>query len=276
MSSLVIERESKVDKMIERINRSSKLTTPVKNSERCLRTHSVIQNKLEELDIDDRLEDLNRRFERSTLNYESNLKHKVERIKTDRDRRNSMKSRKSLSMDYVDRVMNIKRKLENASMKREKLRKEFNEKVNSKDYIMNEKIERIRRISELELSNKIGKTKDIKEKELKTSEFISVIKRKQRKQVEYRHERHKLLEEDVVNNINRDKRILAMKKERIIEKHLELCNRQKQQHQFLDMVNKKIREKAMNFTKERERLLEIKSKISKSQTPERIRKKFKF
>ena len=63
---------------------------------------------------------------------------------------------------------------------------------------------------------------------------------------------------------------MNIKKEKIIEKHLELIERQKEQTQFLEKSNRKTREKAMNFTVKREKILALKSRISKSQTPEKL------
>ena len=63
---------------------------------------------------------------------------------------------------------------------------------------------------------------------------------------------------------------MNIKKEKIIEKHLELIERQKEQTEFLEKSNRKTREKAMNFTLKREKILALKSRISKSQTPEKL------
>ena len=212
---------------------------------------------------------------RSSENYQRHLKRKVERIKSARKRKDSISSVKSNSADFTQQVISLVRKRESAYERREKLKKEFYEKINQRENFMTEKMKKIHRILEQENSNTEGKLQNLREKSLRTSRCIREMKKKQKNQIEYQQERHKLFEEEAIDNINMQKRIEALKKEKIIEKHLELHHRRNQHYQFLEAVNKKIREKTMNFTMQREKVLELKAKISKSQTPERIKKQFK-
>ena len=89
------ERESRLNETISRISRNSEVKKRTVSKERVLRTHSVIQNRLEELEIDDKLEDFNKKIHRSTENCARYLKHKVESIKNIRHRRKHKEQKKT-------------------------------------------------------------------------------------------------------------------------------------------------------------------------------------
>lgn len=273
MRSLVVERKNRVEKIM---NRSTRLSVNVKEKEKVLRTRSVMQESIEESDVDEKLEDFYRKIAKSARNNQKFLKIKVEKVKAERRTRSTVNSCESLKGDYADIALNIMKKQESACMVRNRLKKEFYDKVANRSSRVHDRLQKISKKNEEEKENRIGKSRNLAEISAKKSSFIQEIKKKQRKEIEWNKERHKLFEVDAFENITRDKRIFAMKKQKIIEKHQELQMRQAQQHHFLDMVNKKIREKAMDFTKERERLLLIKAKISKAKTPESVKKKFKF
>ena len=260
MRSVLLERESRLNETISRISRNSEVKKRTVSKERVLRTHSVIQNRLEELEIDDKLEDFNKKIHRSTENCARYLKHKVESIKNIRHRRNTMTCN-----DYSDKISKIAKKLENASTRRNQMKKEFYDKINQKEAKINERVQRVKNLVERETKNTFNKEKN------KTLDFFSEFKQKQKNELLLKREKHKLFEEGIIDNLNRKKKVENMKKERIIEKHIELHQREKQHYQFLESVNRKIREKAMSFTIEREKVLELKAKISKSPRPDLIK-----
>lgn len=200
---------------------------------------------------------------KSSENYQRNLKHKVSLVQNT-IRRHSVNNNNSFN--YSERLGAIISKQKSADYRRNKIKKEFYNKVNAKEQKFNEKINKARNLN---FENTIKNYNQ--EKKSKISEFFQQIKDKQRDHIESKQERHKV-QEEIAQNLNKQKNIESIKKQKILEKHKEIHKRRIQENFFLELVNERVREKAMNFTKEREKLLEIKAKISKSQNPDKIKK----
>jgi hypothetical protein len=173
----------------------------------------------------------------------------------------------SQSNEYETLVSHIKNKQESAESRRIKMKAEAKQRCSAKESFSLERAKR----------NRDSNTADLQEKELKgqeknkkTQDFLLRLKMQQRNQIELKHEKHKLCQENVSQNVNRQKKVLNNRKEKIIEKHLDLLERQREQTEYLEKSNRKTREKAMIFTLKREKIHELRSRISKSQTPEKL------
>ena len=259
LRQIEMERERKTEEMIDRINRRGKSESACHSREK---TIGVRPSSLVEDDIDVKLQQINRRMVRSSENYNRFLKEKVQKAKFQKGRPRG----KSLSDNYEELVISIASKHESAESRRAKLKKELLVKAHSREFRYMDKIKSI------QIQDTESKLLSLKEKERKTEDFLLRVKLRQRYDIEYKHEKHKLFEEGVNENVLRQKKMMNMKKEQIIEKHLELNERQKEQAQYLERANRRIREKAMNFTLKKEKIGVLRSRISKSKTPEKINK----
>lgn len=254
-----MERERKTEETIDRINRRGKSQSVCHSREKSVKIRNI--SEVDD-DIDNKLQKINKRMIRSSENYQKILKEKVQKVRIPIQK----PKMKSKSDHYEELVMSIVTKHKNAESRRVKLKQESLAKVHSKEFRF---IDQVKFKQSQELDSKL---QNLKNKDKKTEDFLLRIKLRQRHEIEYKHEKHKLQEECVNENTIRDKKIMNMKKERIIEKHLGLSERQKEQMRYLERVNRKTREKAMNFTLKKEKMNVLKSRISKSQTPERINK----
>ena len=112
----------------------------------------------------------------------------------------------------------------------------------------------------------------MEEKNEKVLEFIEEIKKKQKVKAEVKQEKNKLVEAGITDNTSKLKKLENLKKEKILEKHLEISRKKNEHSEFLESANKKVREKNMNFTIQREKASVLKALISKSQSPGDLKK----
>lgn len=252
-----MERERKTEETIDRINRRGKSNSVCHSREKSvkIRPASIVND-----DIDYKLQKINKRMIRSSENYQKLLKEKIQKVRIPKQKV------KSKSDNYEELVIGLVAKHKNAESRRAKFKQETLAKAHNKEFKF---IDQMKFKQSQELDSKL---QELKNKDKKTEDFLLRIKLRQRHEIEYKHEKHKLQKQCVKENTIRDKRIMNMKKEKIIEKHLELSERQKEQMKYLERANRKTREKAMNFTLKKEKMHDIRSRISKSQTPERINK----
>lgn len=259
LRQIEMEREKKTEEMIDRINRRGKSQSVCHSREKSVRMRPSSQV---EDDIDNKLQQINKKMIRSSENYQKMIKEKAQRVKIQKIRQRG----KSLSDNYEELVISIASKHESAESRREKLKQKLQANAHSREFRF---VDKIKLIQSQETESKM---RNLREKEKKTEDFLLRVKLRQRHEIEYKHEKHKLFEQCVNENVLRQKKMLNMKKEQIIEKHLELNERQKEQAEFLERANRRTREKAMNFTLKKEKMNVLRSRISKSQTPEKINK----
>ena len=257
LKAIEMERERKTEMIVERMSKRRKSQSVCQSRERSFR----VRNHCEVDDVEQKLREFNRRMNKSSENYQKFIKEKVDRIRE----KDFKKHSKSQSNNYEELVSMIKTKHEGAETRRIKLKEELLKKNFTKEHETFQRVKYNRDSTRSETKEKV-----LKEKEKKTQDFLLRLKLQQRHEIEYKHEKHKLFEDNVNENVNRQRKVMNIKKEKIIEKHLELIERQKEQTEFLEKSNRKTREKAMNFTLKREKILALKSRISKSQTPEKL------
>ena len=267
LKSISLERQIYQEDLAEKMNRSSNSPKRLFTTDKTKRSPAKLSNQ-DEVDIDLKLQELNRKILRSSQLYTRNLQEKVENIQSNRKRVNSTES-----VDrYAEKLKSISEKHENAVHRRERLKKEFDEKVSIKELKMVEKSEKVKNLIENENKKIDQQSKGLEEKEMKISGLLVEIKQKNKNKIDVMHERMKLLEAGINENIYRMKRLEGLKKEKILEKHLSIERKKNEHLEHLESVNQKIREKAMNFTIEREKLGVIKAQISKTQSPDEVKK----
>lgn len=267
LKSLVLERKLHEESVMERINKSSFSPRRIFTTDKVKRTVNIV-NTSQDNEIDKKLEELNRKLLRSSENYAKNIQGKIESIQGNRKRRNSLNDHG----EYEGKLKSISQKHENAFSRRQKIMNEFHDKILMRGNKEAEKIEKIQGLAELEIEKIDKQNKSIEEKDEKIVSFLLEIKKKKKNKVKELREKKKTAETELHEKIFRMKKQEEHKKEKILEKHLEIERKKKEHNEYLETVNKQIREKAMNFTIEKEKLKVFKSLISKSQSPEEVKK----
>ena len=267
LNSLVTQRRIHEEITIERINRSSLSPRRIFTTDRVKRSITKPRTS-QDFEIDAKLQELNQKLLRSSENYVKNIQEKVESIQTIRRRRNSLSDQN----EYENKLKAITDKYENAVNRRQKLMSEFQGKVAIKENKEFEKYEKLRNLVEIENDKLDKQSKSIEEKDGKISHMLVEIKKKTKNKIEMIKEKKKIAEAGITENMCRLKKLQHEKKDKILEKHLEIERKKNEHLDQLECINKQIREKAMNFTIEKEKLSVLKSMISKTQNPNDVKK----
>jgi hypothetical protein len=268
LKSLINERKTQENFNLERLNRSSISPRRLNTSEKPKRTIIKANNSTEDKYIDAKLHEFNMKLLKSNENYNKNLQEKIELIQNTRRTVHSIDDNE----EYNFRIKSISDKYENACSRRKKLKKEFNEKIQKRENKLLEKSQKIKKIFSEEIEKIEKQNKSIEEKDEKVSELIIKIKRNTKNKVETKQEKNKALEAGINQNIINIKKINDLKKEKILGKHLEIERKKQEHYEYLESLNKEIREKTMSFTIEKEKASTLKALALKLQSPEDLKK----
>ena len=137
LTSLAHQRKIQEEFVVERINRSSISPRRISTTEKRKKNNFENFNRKDE-DIDYKLEEINKKFLKSSENYAKNLQEKVENLHN-KHRVLSLTN----SFEYNEKIKLISEKYENASFRRQKLKQEFDEKVQRKEAKMQNKTKRV-------------------------------------------------------------------------------------------------------------------------------------
>ena len=265
LKKIIDQRKQQQEIILEKINRTT--LSPKKNKSG-LKERKVFSLTCDEQDIESKLQEFNRKLLKSSENYTRNLIEKVETMKRYNRRRNTTEG----GDEYEVKVLMFNDKLNSAVSRRKKIQSQLRERIHESRFLKYEKLrkgtdhaEEFKEVSQSESEEKIEK-------------IMVSIKSKKKELNEGKVERLKNLEANIHEKIQNMKKVELMRKEKILEKHLQINKKHQEYKQSLEIANKTIRTKAMNFTIEKEKALAIKCQVAKSQSPEdleRLLEKYK-
>lgn len=258
LKKIIDQRKQQQEIILEKINRTS--LSPKKNKTG-LKERKVFSLTSDEQDIDSKLQEFNRKFLKSSENYTRNLIEKVETMKRYNRRRNTMED----SDEYEVKVLMFNDKLNSAVSRRKKIQSQLRERIHESRFL---KYEKMKKSVDVEEFREITQS----ESEEKIEKIMVSIKSKKKEFNEGKVERMKNLEAGIHEKILNMKKVELMRKEKILEKHLQIDKKNQEYKQSLEIANKTIRTKAMNFTIEKEKAFAIKCQVAKSQSPEDLEK----
>lgn len=267
LKNLDLERKMQEELITERLNRTSASPKNTQPSPRFKR-RQIFSLTSNDKEIDSKLEEFNKKLLKSSENYNKSLMEKIETVKNQSKKKNSL----DIASEYNDKLVNISAKYDHAFHRRKKMRDEFKEKVQEKEAKFLQKSDKVKRLFELESEKILQQNKSLLENDGKVEDFLVEIKKKNRNLSEKRSEKIKALQAGINEKVKMMKKQDIEKKEKILEKHLEIERKKKSAVEKLEMDNKSIRLKAMNFTIEKEKKLALKFLISKTQSPEEVQK----
>lgn len=268
LKSLYIQRQLQEESIVERLNRTSLSPRKVKTVQKKEKPVFLLTN--DEKEIEQKLQNFNRKLLKSSENYAKNLSEKIENLKSLSRRRATLDE----CDEYDQRVLMISSKLSEAFSRRNKLQMKLKEKFQGKESRAAQR-EKVRKESEREGSGEEEVTSD----EKKVNQIFIHVKNRRASLGDCRSEKMKKLEANINEKIKNMKKEEFLKKERILEKHQMIDKKQKEHKDLLETKNKNIRDKAMNFTIEKEKTSNIPYLVAKSQSPEELQKlleKFKM
>ena len=265
LKKIINQRKQQEDIILEKINRTS--LSPKKNKS-VLKERKVFSLTCDDQEIESKLQEFNRKILKSSQNYNRNLIEKVEAIKRYNKRRNTMED-----CDMYDvKVIMFNEKLNNAVNRRKKIQSQLRERYHESRFLKYEKIKKNLDLGE-ELQEGVNN-----ESEEKIGKILVCIKNRKKDSNEEKVEKIKNLEANIHEKIQNMKKVELKKKEKILEKHLMIDKKHQEHKESLELANKTVRNKAMNFMIEKEKALEIKCRVAKSQSPEdldRLLEKYK-
>jgi hypothetical protein len=270
LKKLFIQRKIQEDIILEKINRTPLSRKKMKNQ---FKEKKVFSLTCEEKDIETKLQEFNRKLLKSSENYNRNLVEKVETLKKHSRRRNTLDE----GNEYDHKVIMFNTKLTSAVSRRKKIQSQLKERIHEKEARFLLKSEKIRKknVFESELQEP---DKSLSDNEEKVEKFLVCIKPRKKDSNDTKLEKLKNLEANLHQKIKNMKKLDLEKKEKILEKHIQLDKKHQEHKESLELANKTIRAKAMNFTIEKEKALAIKCQVAKSQSPEdleRLLEKYK-
>jgi len=265
LKSLIIQRQLQEESIVERLNRTSigprKVKTVLKKDKPAL--FSLTSDDKE---IELKLQEFNRKLLKSSENYTRNLNEKIENLKSLSRRRATLED----TDEYDQKLLMISSKHRDAFTRRNKLQIQLREKYQLKEPRLTQKSEKFRKSYEQEIES--GQEELSEDNKKVDNILVSIKNRKKINLGDCKSEKMKKLEASMNEKLRNMKKEEFLKKERILEKHQMIEKKQKEYKNSLEIKNRNIRDKAMNFTIEKEKTSEIKYLVGKSQSPEELQK----
>ena len=278
LKSLLHEQREKTQDWNRKLSRvSSRVSSITPRNKRQISVPSSSTHRLSK-DIDyislDQLRELNEKLEKKSTLHQSMLKETTSRLADHNEKvKKTLKTQISIrEINDNSKLINLIEKVEDLESHRISNKKRIEDQF-SKKLMKNSKRYSKQKLNKDEEEQKIlTKVSRLENKKILQKNILMCQLEELNKEKEYKSVKQKLRDEDAKQNLARKRRFDLQKRDKILEKHLELHRKFLQMKDEKEKINEKIRYEAIQAMQEHMKAKELHLLITRSDNPNSVTK----